>query len=30
RYNLSNTLPIDRAGDIVYNVFPVPLTDVQE
>jgi hypothetical protein len=30
RYNLSNTLPIDRARDIVYNVFPVPLTDVQE
>jgi hypothetical protein len=30
RYNLSNTLPIDRAGDIVYNVFPVPLTDTQQ
>jgi len=30
RYDLSNTLPIDRDGDIVYNVFPVPLTDVQE
>ncbi len=29
RYNLSSTLPIDRAGDIVYNVFPVPLTDTQ-
>jgi len=29
RYNLSNTLPIDRTGDIVYNVFPVPLTDTQ-
>ncbi len=30
RYNLSSTLPIDRPGDIVYNVFPVPLTDTQE
>jgi hypothetical protein len=29
RYNRSNTLPIDRPGDVVYNVFPVPLTDVQ-
>ena len=29
RYNLSSTLPIDRAGDVVYNVFPVPLTDTQ-
>lgn len=29
RYNLSNTLPIDRAGDVVYNIFPVPLTDTQ-
>jgi len=29
RYNLSSTLPVDRAGDIVYNVFPVPLTDTQ-
>lgn len=27
RYNLSNTLPIDRAGDVVYNVFPVPLVE---
>jgi hypothetical protein len=30
RYNLSSTLPVDRAGDIVYNVFPVPLTDTQQ
>lgn len=30
RYNLSSSLPIDRAGDVVYNVFPVPLTDTQE
>jgi hypothetical protein len=29
RYNLSNTLPIDRAGDVIYNVIPVPLTDTQ-
>ncbi len=29
RYNLSNTLPIDRPGDVVYNVFPVPLVDTQ-
>ncbi|MFC4722577.1 RagB/SusD family nutrient uptake outer membrane protein [Geojedonia litorea] len=29
RYNLSNTLPTDRAGDVVYNKFPVPLTDTQ-
>jgi len=28
RYSLSDTLPIDRVGDIVYNVFPVPLTDL--
>ncbi len=27
RYNLSDTLPIDRPGDIVYNVFPIPLTE---
>lgn len=27
RYNLSNTLPIDRAGDVVYNVLPIPLTE---
>lgn len=30
RYNRSNTLPIDRSGDVVYNVFPVPLVDVQQ
>lgn len=29
RYNLSNTLPTDRTGDVVYNKFPVPLTDTQ-
>ncbi|MCF6347693.1 MAG: RagB/SusD family nutrient uptake outer membrane protein [Flavobacteriaceae bacterium] len=29
RYNLSSTLPIDRVGDVVYNIFPVPLTDIQ-
>jgi len=28
RYNLSSTLPIDRPGDVVYNVFPVPFTEV--
>ncbi len=27
RYGLSNTLPIDRAGDQVFNVLPVPLTE---
>ncbi|MFP2997055.1 RagB/SusD family nutrient uptake outer membrane protein [Spongiivirga sp. MCCC 1A20706] len=27
RYNLSNTLPIDRAGDQIFNVFPTPLTE---
>lgn len=27
RYNLSNTLPIDRAGDKIYNVFPIPLSE---
>lgn len=27
RYNLSNTLPIDRAGDVVYNVMPIPLAE---
>jgi hypothetical protein len=27
RYNLSSTLPIDRPGDVVYNVFPVPLVE---
>ncbi|TVZ58522.1 SusD-like starch-binding protein associating with outer membrane [Flavobacteriaceae bacterium MAR_2010_105] len=29
RYNLSSTLPKDRTGDVVYNKFPVPLTDTQ-
>ncbi|GAA0716585.1 hypothetical protein GCM10009430_12420 [Aquimarina litoralis] len=27
RYNLSNTLPIDRAGDQVFNIFPIPLSE---
>jgi hypothetical protein len=27
RYNLSNTLPIDRAGDVVYNEFPIPFAE---
>lgn len=27
RYNLSNTLPIDRAGDQVFNVLPIPLSE---
>lgn len=27
RYNLSNTLPIDRAGDQIYNTLPVPLAE---
>ena len=27
RYNLSSTLPIDRAGDQVFNVMPTPLTE---
>lgn len=27
RYNRSNTLPIDRPGDVVYNVLPIPLTE---
>ncbi|MBT8245664.1 MAG: RagB/SusD family nutrient uptake outer membrane protein [Winogradskyella sp.] len=27
RYGLSNTLPIDRAGDQVFNVLPTPLTE---
>lgn len=29
RYNLSSTLPIDRAGDVVYNVMPIPFTETQ-
>ncbi len=27
RYNLSNTLPIDRAGDQIFNVMPIPLSE---
>ncbi|MBT8291614.1 MAG: RagB/SusD family nutrient uptake outer membrane protein, partial [Muriicola sp.] len=27
RYNLSNTLPIDRAGDQIFNTLPVPLSE---
>ena len=27
RYGLSSTLPIDRAGDQIYNTLPVPLTE---
>lgn len=27
RYGLSNTLPIDRAGDQIFNTLPVPLTE---
>ena len=27
RYGLSNTLPIDRSGDQIFNVLPVPLTE---
>ncbi|WP_224488405.1 RagB/SusD family nutrient uptake outer membrane protein [Robertkochia flava] len=27
RYGLSQTLPIDRAGDVIYNTLPVPLTE---
>ncbi len=27
RYNLSNTLPIDRAGDQIFSVLPVPLSE---
>ncbi len=27
RYGLSNSLPIDRAGDQIFNVFPTPLTE---
>ena len=27
RYNLSSTLPIDRAGDQVFNLMPTPLTE---
>lgn len=27
RYGLSDTLPIDRTGDRIFNVFPVPLSE---
>ena len=27
RYGLSDTLPIDRAGDQIFNVFPIPLSE---
>ncbi len=27
RYNLNSTLPIDRAGDQIFDVFPVPFTE---
>ncbi|QKX05017.1 RagB/SusD family nutrient uptake outer membrane protein [Aquimarina sp. TRL1] len=27
RYDLSDTLPIDRTGDQIFNVFPVPLSE---
>ncbi|MDX1315794.1 MAG: RagB/SusD family nutrient uptake outer membrane protein, partial [Eudoraea sp.] len=27
RYNLSNTLPIDRPGDQIFSVLPVPLSE---
>ncbi|MHA7055854.1 RagB/SusD family nutrient uptake outer membrane protein [Aquimarina sp. M1] len=27
RYGLSNTLPIDRAGDQIFNVLPIPLSE---
>ncbi|EZH71892.1 glycan metabolism protein RagB [Aquimarina atlantica] len=29
RYDLSNTLPIDRTGDEIFNVFPIPLSENQ-
>ncbi|WP_299432856.1 RagB/SusD family nutrient uptake outer membrane protein [uncultured Aquimarina sp.] len=29
RYDLSNTLPIDRAGDQVFNIMPIPLSENQ-
>ncbi len=29
RYNLSNTLPIDRAGDQIFTTLPVPLAEEQ-
>ncbi|WP_074409506.1 MULTISPECIES: RagB/SusD family nutrient uptake outer membrane protein [Aquimarina] len=27
RYSLSNTLPVDRAGDQVFNILPIPLSE---
>ncbi len=27
RYNLNSTLPIDRAGDLIYDVFPIPFSE---
>jgi len=30
RYNLLNTLPIDRAGDDVWQQFPIPATEAQQ
>lgn len=27
RYGLSDTLPIDRTGDRIFNVFPIPLSE---
>ncbi|MDC6350389.1 RagB/SusD family nutrient uptake outer membrane protein [Zeaxanthinibacter sp. PT1] len=27
RYNLSSTLPTDRTGDLIFNVFPIPLSE---
>jgi hypothetical protein len=29
RYDLSNTLPIDRIGDEIFNVLPIPLSENQ-
>ena len=29
RYGLSNTLPIDRPGDQIFNTLPVPLAETQ-
>ncbi|MBQ4818817.1 RagB/SusD family nutrient uptake outer membrane protein [Aquimarina sp. MMG016] len=29
RYDLSDTLPLDRAGDQVFNVLPIPLSENQ-
>ena len=27
RYNLSSSLPIDRIGDVVYNIMPIPFSE---